>query len=72
MSSSMQKSRSSPCQKQACAIQDCLARSAYTQEKCVQVIQALRDCCDRLTWQERDSATACELAGAKKKDMKQI
>ncbi|KAL1931817.1 hypothetical protein VTP01DRAFT_9961 [Rhizomucor pusillus] len=37
-----------PCQKEACAIQDCLGKNNYQESKCEQAIQALRQCCEQL------------------------
>jgi len=34
-----------PCQRQACAIQDCLKKNNYKEEKCQNIIQLMIDCC---------------------------
>ncbi|ORY93997.1 hypothetical protein BCR43DRAFT_495698, partial [Syncephalastrum racemosum] len=34
-----------PCQKYACAIQDCLTKNNYNEDKCQEQLAALRDCC---------------------------
>ena len=34
-----------PCQRQACAIQDCLKKNNYQEEKCQNIIQLMIDCC---------------------------
>ncbi|KAI8071383.1 hypothetical protein BC940DRAFT_294334 [Gongronella butleri] len=37
-----------PCQKFACAIQDCLERNKYQEDKCRKQLDALKACCDAL------------------------
>ena len=34
-----------PCQRQACAIQDCLKKNNYQEEKCQNIIQLMIECC---------------------------
>ncbi|KAI9226818.1 MAG: hypothetical protein DHS80DRAFT_32378 [Piptocephalis tieghemiana] len=41
-------SQSAPCQKEACAIQDCLQAHGYDQEKCQKAVQALKTCCEQI------------------------
>lgn len=36
-----------PCQKEACAIQKCLQEQNYQEDRCRQVIEAMRKCCKR-------------------------
>ncbi|KAF2671960.1 DUF1903-domain-containing protein [Microthyrium microscopicum] len=35
-----------PCHPRACAIQSCLQRSGYREDKCQKLIDALYECCD--------------------------
>ncbi|KAE9581125.1 hypothetical protein CGMCC3_g3244 [Colletotrichum fructicola] len=35
-----------PCHPRACAIQDCLAKNGYNEDKCQPVITALYECCE--------------------------
>ena len=35
-----------PCQRQACAIQDCLKKNNYKEDKCQKIIQLMIDCCN--------------------------
>ncbi|PAA86398.1 hypothetical protein BOX15_Mlig011155g1, partial [Macrostomum lignano] len=51
---------SSPCQKFACAIQDCLARHNYNPEECRSAMQNLIDCCARFRHVRQ---SCCELGG---------
>jgi hypothetical protein len=37
-----------PCKKYACAIQDCLNKNKFNQEKCEDAIEAMRECCRNL------------------------
>ncbi|KAK4457891.1 Cx9C motif-containing protein 4, mitochondrial [Cladorrhinum samala] len=34
-----------PCHPRACAIQSCLTKNGFNQEKCTQFVDALYDCC---------------------------
>ena len=35
-----------PCQRQACAIQECLKKNNFQEEKCQHIIQLMIDCCN--------------------------
>ncbi|KAK1989479.1 hypothetical protein LZ30DRAFT_695264 [Colletotrichum cereale] len=35
-----------PCHARACAIQDCLTRNGYKEERCQPIIMALYECCE--------------------------
>ncbi|CAO3637877.1 unnamed protein product [Mucor fragilis] len=37
-----------PCQKFACAIQDCLGKNDYQESKCAKELEALHKCCREL------------------------
>ncbi|WAR28210.1 S40A1-like protein [Mya arenaria] len=54
-----------PCQKQACAIQDCLQAKDYQEDKCSDIIQAMVACCEKFG----DKSGCCSgfLKGQKKK-----
>lgn len=43
-----EKPKKEPCQKFACAIQDCLKANNYDEKKCEDAIQAMKKCCDEL------------------------
>lgn len=44
-----EKPKKEPCQKQACAIQSCLKANNYQEEKCLEAIEAMKNCCAKLT-----------------------
>ena len=46
-----------PCQRQACAIQDCLKKNNYQEEKCQDIIQLMMDCCNTVA---KDSSNICK------------
>ncbi|KAI9473445.1 MAG: hypothetical protein EXX96DRAFT_577970, partial [Benjaminiella poitrasii] len=37
-----------PCQKFACAIQDCLTKNNYQESKCTKALEDLKKCCTEL------------------------
>ena len=46
-----------PCQRQACAIQDCLKKNNYQEEKCQVIMQLMLDCCNTIG---KDSSDICK------------
>lgn len=46
-----------PCQRQACAIQDCLKKHNYQEENCIAIIQLMLDCCNTVP---KDSSNICK------------
>ena len=46
-----------PCQRQACAIQECLKKNNYQEEKCQVIIQLMLDCCNTIG---KDSSDICK------------
>ncbi|KAM0755632.1 DUF1903-domain-containing protein [Meredithblackwellia eburnea MCA 4105] len=48
---------SPPCQREACAIQDCLSANEYQESRCVTALDALYTCCSKLT--PGETSTAC-------------
>ncbi|KAJ7330652.1 Cx9C motif-containing protein 4, mitochondrial [Desmophyllum pertusum] len=43
----MSGSKRLPCQKEACAIQKCLQEYSYQEDRCQDVIEAMKKCCFR-------------------------
>lgn len=43
----MPRDKRLPCQKEACAIQKCLQEHNYQEDRCQQVIEAMKKCCKR-------------------------
>ena len=41
----MTKRPKDPCQRQACAIQDCLKKNNFQEEKCHEELQLMLECC---------------------------
>ncbi|KAI4870473.1 DUF1903-domain-containing protein [Hypoxylon rubiginosum] len=62
-----------PCHPRACAIQDCLGKNGYNEEKCSHLIDALYECCDAFYRKHGDSATtaSCPKASLLRLKMKQ-
>ena len=54
-----------PCQKYACAIQDCLKANNYDEKKCEAAILALNKCCEGLKCPYDKMSVVCE--GMKKR-----
>ncbi|OQV04298.1 hypothetical protein CLAIMM_09204 [Cladophialophora immunda] len=50
-----------PCHPRACAIQDCLQKNNYKEEKCQSAIDALYECCNAFYKDQGDDAstTSC-------------
>ncbi|KAM3581694.1 Cx9C motif-containing protein 4, mitochondrial [Umbelopsis sp. WA50703] len=46
------------CLKEACAIQSCLEKNQYQEKKCQEVINRLRECCEKLL-DEGGSSPSC-------------
>ncbi|OCK75928.1 DUF1903-domain-containing protein [Lepidopterella palustris CBS 459.81] len=46
-----------PCHPRACAIQDCLQKANYNEEKCRKEIDALYDCCNAFYKENGDEAS---------------
>lgn len=46
-----------PCHPRACAIQDCLQRSNYNEEKCRKEVDALYECCNAFYKENGDEAS---------------
>ena len=44
-------SKSDPCQKFACQLQECLKKNNYQESKCLEVIEKLVNCCT--IWKEK-------------------
>ncbi|WPG99216.1 Hypothetical protein R9X50_00202700 [Acrodontium crateriforme] len=63
-----------PCQPRACAIQDCLQRSNYNQDKCQKQINALYECCDLFYKRNGDDAqtVSCPKVSLLRLKMKQL
>ncbi|KZF26322.1 DUF1903-domain-containing protein [Xylona heveae TC161] len=61
------------CHPQACAIQDCLSKSNYNEDKCKRQIDALYECCNTFYQQHGDNASSvsCPKAGLLRLKMKQ-
>ncbi|KAK7605829.1 hypothetical protein JOL62DRAFT_511686, partial [Phyllosticta paracitricarpa] len=47
-----------PCHSRACAIQDCLQRSGYQEDKCQKQIDALYECCNAFYQKNGDDASS--------------
>ncbi|KAK1639001.1 hypothetical protein BDP81DRAFT_423201 [Colletotrichum phormii] len=47
-----------PCHPRACAIQDCLTKHGYKEEKCQSVITALYECCEAFYQSKGDDAVS--------------
>lgn len=62
-----------PCHTRACAIQDCLAKHSYREDKCRKEIDALYECCNALYAEKGDDATtvSCPKASLLRLKMKQ-
>ncbi|KAB8289615.1 hypothetical protein EYC80_010530 [Monilinia laxa] len=45
-----------PCQSKACAIQDCLVKNSYNEDKCRSQVDALYDCCNAFYEKNGDDA----------------
>ena len=52
----MAKRPKDPCQRQACAIQDCLKKHQFQEEKCQEVLQQMLECCKTV---EKGSSYIC-------------
>ncbi|CAK7231149.1 Cx9C motif-containing protein 4, mitochondrial [Sporothrix bragantina] len=46
-----------PCHPRACAIQDCLTKNGYNQDKCENLIDALYECCQAFYSRNGDKAS---------------
>ncbi|KAF7860766.1 hypothetical protein EAF04_008284 [Stromatinia cepivora] len=62
-----------PCHSKACAIQDCLAKNNYNEEKCRSQVDALYDCCNAFYEKNGDDAktVSCPKANLLRLKMKQ-
>ncbi|EPS25735.1 hypothetical protein PDE_00671 [Penicillium oxalicum 114-2] len=62
-----------PCHPRACAIQDCLTKNSYNEDKCQAQIDALYECCNAFYQQQGDQAStvSCPKAGLLRLKMKQ-
>ncbi|CAK3961844.1 DUF1903-domain-containing [Lecanosticta acicola] len=62
-----------PCHPQACAIQDCIQKNNYKEEKCQKQIDALYACCNLFYQQNGDDAStvSCPKANLLRLKMKQ-
>ncbi|KAK7566375.1 hypothetical protein IWX92DRAFT_82039 [Phyllosticta citricarpa] len=62
-----------PCHSRACAIQDCLQRSGYQEDKCQKQIDALYECCNAFYQKNGDDASSvsCPKAPLLRLKMKQ-
>ncbi|KAJ5358948.1 uncharacterized protein N7496_011361 [Penicillium cataractarum] len=62
-----------PCHPRACAIQDCLTKNSYKEEKCQAQIDALYECCNAFYQQQGDQAStvSCPKAHLLRLKMKQ-
>ncbi|KAF0437092.1 mature T-cell proliferation 1 neighbor protein-like protein [Gigaspora margarita] len=52
-----QKADSQPCHREACAIQECLQKNNYQEERCKDVINQLFKCCETLFKSGGESAS---------------
>ncbi|KAH3903541.1 Cmc4p SCDLUD_001183 [Saccharomycodes ludwigii] len=48
-----------PCKKQACAIQDCLKKNGYDDQKCIEKIMRLYNCCFNYYKESGETKTIC-------------
>ncbi|KAJ5166829.1 uncharacterized protein N7482_005610 [Penicillium canariense] len=62
-----------PCHPRACAIQDCLIKNSYQEEKCKAQIDALYECCNAFYQQQGDQAStvSCPKANLLRLKMRQ-
>ncbi|KAF2494168.1 DUF1903-domain-containing protein [Lophium mytilinum] len=62
-----------PCHPKACAIQDCLQKSNYNEDKCRSQVDALYECCNEFYKENGDSAStvSCPKASLLRLKMKQ-
>ncbi|KAI9882789.1 MAG: hypothetical protein M1823_005468 [Watsoniomyces obsoletus] len=62
-----------PCYSRACAIQDCLVKNDYQEDRCRKEIDALYDCCNTFYLQHGDDAkmVSCPKASLLRLKMKQ-
>ncbi|EMD01082.1 hypothetical protein BAUCODRAFT_29470 [Baudoinia panamericana UAMH 10762] len=62
-----------PCHPRACAIQDCIQKNNYKEEKCQQQIDALYECCNLFYQRNGDQAStvSCPKANLLRLKMKQ-
>ncbi|CAD6446513.1 5d4a44aa-86ba-4e72-875e-179cc1f6bc52 [Sclerotinia trifoliorum] len=62
-----------PCHSKACAIQECLAKNSYNEEKCRSQVDALYDCCNAFYAENGDDAktVSCPKANLLRLKMKQ-
>ncbi|KAI1386935.1 DUF1903-domain-containing protein [Hypoxylon trugodes] len=62
-----------PCHARACAIQDCLGKNGYNEEKCSDFIDALYDCCDAFyqKYGDKASSPSCPKASLLRLKLKQ-
>ncbi|PSK55393.1 hypothetical protein C1H76_7814 [Elsinoe australis] len=63
-----------PCHARACAIQDCLQKNQYDQDRCKKEVNALYECCNAFYQKEGDDAqnVSCPKASLLRLKMKQI
>lgn len=62
-----------PCHAKACAIQSCLAKNSYNEEKCQSEVDALYECCNSFYSRNGDGAksVSCPKASLLRLKMKQ-
>ncbi|KAF2435080.1 DUF1903-domain-containing protein [Tothia fuscella] len=62
-----------PCHPRACAIQDCLQKSNYKEERCQKEVDALYECCNAFYQKNGDDAStvSCPKASLLRLKMKQ-
>ncbi|KAK1757532.1 Cx9C motif-containing protein 4, mitochondrial [Echria macrotheca] len=62
-----------PCHPRACAIQDCLTRNGYNEDKCAKFVDLLYECCEAFYQKNGDKAStvSCPKAHLLKLKMEQ-
>ncbi|KAJ5956754.1 hypothetical protein N7501_011033 [Penicillium viridicatum] len=66
-------SHDQPCKPRACAIQDCLQKNSFNEDKCQAQIDALYECCNAFYQAEGDQAStlSCPKANLLRLKMRQ-
>lgn len=68
---------SQDCQAEACAIQDCLSKYNYNEQKCQDYVESLYRCCAKMYDQNKEhgkdgKSTACPIESVVRRRMKNI